>query len=126
MIVAEFTGNGSGRSTLEPAQDPASATKAEDYTHPDGDGGHRRHHLVHQHLQPERDAGVPAWSRARPVAKGLTRKPWVKTSLAPGSRWSPTTYEAAGLQEDLEALGFNLVGYGCTTCIGNSGPLPEP
>ncbi|MEM8792626.1 MAG: aconitate hydratase AcnA [Pseudomonadota bacterium] len=58
-------------------------------------------------------------------ALGLNRKPWVKTSLAPGSQVVSAYLEAAGLQEDLDALGFNLVGYGCTTCIGNSGPLPE-
>ncbi|PWE34403.1 aconitate hydratase AcnA [Maritimibacter sp. 55A14] len=57
---------------------------------------------------------------------GLNRKPWVKTSLAPGSQVVSHYLEAAGLQEDLDAIGFNLVGYGCTTCIGNSGPLqPE-
>ncbi len=57
---------------------------------------------------------------------GLNRKPWVKTSLAPGSQVVSEYLNAAGLQEDLDALGFNLVGYGCTTCIGNSGPLqPE-
>jgi aconitate hydratase len=56
---------------------------------------------------------------------GLARKPWVKTSLAPGSQVVSLYLEEAGLQEDLDALGFNLVGYGCTTCIGNSGPLPE-
>ncbi len=57
---------------------------------------------------------------------GLNRKPWVKTSLAPGSQVVSEYLEAAGLQEDLDAVGFNLVGYGCTTCIGNSGPLqPE-
>jgi len=55
--------------------------------------------------------------------KGLTVKPWVKTSLAPGSRVVTEYYQAAGLQEDLNAMGFNVVGYGCTTCIGNSGPL---
>ncbi|MCW2993786.1 MAG: aconitate hydratase, partial [Conexibacter sp.] len=59
------------------------------------------------------------------VAKGLTRAPWVKTSLAPGSKVVTEYYERAGLTGDLEALGFNLVGYGCTTCIGNSGPLPD-
>jgi aconitate hydratase len=59
-------------------------------------------------------------------ALGLTRKPWVKTSLAPGSQVVSEYLEAAGLQADLDAIGFNLVGYGCTTCIGNSGPLqPE-
>src|SRR5215210_863186 len=59
------------------------------------------------------------------VAKGLKSKPWVKTSLAPGSKVVTEYLERAGLTEDLEALGFHLVGYGCTTCIGNSGPLPE-
>ena len=57
---------------------------------------------------------------------GLTRKPWVKTSLAPGSQVVTDYLEKAGLQDDLDALGFNLVGYGCTTCIGNSGPLDAP
>jgi aconitate hydratase len=57
--------------------------------------------------------------------RGLTVKPWVKTSLAPGSRVVTEYYEATGLQEDLNAMGFNVVGYGCTTCIGNSGPLSE-
>ncbi len=60
------------------------------------------------------------------AAKGLTAKPWVKTSLAPGSRVVTDYFEKAGVQKDLDKLGFNLVGYGCTTCIGNSGPLPEP
>ncbi|MGI4976856.1 MAG: aconitate hydratase AcnA [Janthinobacterium lividum] len=59
-------------------------------------------------------------------AKGLTPKPWVKTSLAPGSQVVTEYLDRAGLSEDLDALGFNLVGYGCTTCIGNSGPLAEP
>ncbi|MEZ6066452.1 MAG: aconitate hydratase AcnA [Planctomycetaceae bacterium] len=60
------------------------------------------------------------------VARGLTRQPWVKSSLAPGSRVVTDYLERAGLTESLNALGFNLVGYGCTTCIGNSGPLPDP
>ncbi len=59
------------------------------------------------------------------LAKGLQRKPWVKTSLAPGSKVVSEYLDRAGLTEPLEQLGFNLVGYGCTTCIGNSGPLPE-
>jgi len=58
-------------------------------------------------------------------AKGLDSKPWVKTSLAPGSQVVTDYLVASGLQEDLDAIGFNLAGYGCTTCIGNSGPLPE-
>ena len=59
------------------------------------------------------------------VAKGLKVKPWVKTSLAPGSQVVTDYLNSAGLSKDLDALGFNLVGYGCTTCIGNSGPLPD-
>ena len=58
------------------------------------------------------------------VAKGLKVKPWVKTSLAPGSQVVAGYLEKAGLQPSLDALGFNIVGFGCTTCIGNSGPLP--
>ncbi len=60
------------------------------------------------------------------VARGLARKPWVKTSLAPGSRVVTDYLRQSGLDKHLDALGFNTVGYGCTTCIGNSGPLPEP
>jgi len=59
-------------------------------------------------------------------AAGLTRKPWVKTSLAPGSKVVTEYLDTAALSEDLEAIGFYTVGYGCTTCIGNSGPLPDP
>jgi aconitate hydratase len=59
------------------------------------------------------------------VDRGLTRKPWVKTTLAPGSKVVMDYYDRAGLTPYLDKLGFNLVGYGCTTCIGNSGPLPE-
>jgi len=58
-------------------------------------------------------------------AAGISTKPWVKTSLAPGSKVVTEYLVAAGLQQELDAIGFNLVGYGCTTCIGNSGPLPE-
>jgi aconitate hydratase len=60
------------------------------------------------------------------AARGLKVKPWVKTSLGPGSRVVTDYLEKAGLMDDLEAMGFYIVGYGCTTCIGNSGPLPEP
>ncbi|MCW2248073.1 aconitate hydratase [Azospirillum fermentarium] len=60
------------------------------------------------------------------VEKGLTTRPWVKTSLAPGSQVVTDYLAKAGLQDALDTLGFNIVGYGCTTCIGNSGPLPEP
>ena len=67
-------------------------------------------------------AGLLARNAAR---KGLKSKPWVKTTLAPGSKVVTDYYEKAGLMDDLEALGFYLVGYGCTTCIGNSGPLAD-
>ncbi len=60
------------------------------------------------------------------VAKGLSSKPWVKTSLAPGSKVVREYFAKAGVQPALDTLGFQIVGYGCTTCIGNSGPLPEP
>src|SRR5207248_6161581 len=60
------------------------------------------------------------------VARGLRSQPWVKTSLAPGSKVVSEYLDRSGLTAPLEQLGFNLVGYGCTTCIGNSGPLPEP
>ncbi len=60
------------------------------------------------------------------VERGLTRKPWVKTTLAPGSKVVSDYYDKAGLTPYLDKLGFDVVGYGCTTCIGNSGPLPEP
>jgi aconitate hydratase len=60
------------------------------------------------------------------VERGLQRRPWVKTTLAPGSKVVMDYYDRAGLTPYLDKLGFNLVGYGCTTCIGNSGPLPEP
>src|SRR5206468_3849312 len=59
------------------------------------------------------------------VERGLERKPWVKSSLAPGSKVVTRYLDNAGLTEYLDALGFQTVGYGCTTCIGNSGPLPE-
>jgi hypothetical protein len=88
-------------------------------------GRDRRDHVVHQHLEPVGDA------RRRPAGQERGRegpdhaKPWVKTSLAPGSKVVTDYYEGAGLTPYLDKLGFNLVGYGCTTCIGNSGPLPE-
>jgi aconitate hydratase len=68
-------------------------------------------------------AGLVAKAAA---ARGLLPKPWVKTSLAPGSRVVTEYLKEAGLDKELDKIGFNLVGYGCTTCIGNSGPLPDP
>ena len=62
---------------------------------------------------------------SKATKRGLRVKPWVKTSLAPGSKVVTEYLQRTGLQDSLDALGFHLVGYGCTTCIGNSGPLPE-
>src|SRR5438477_480835 len=73
-----------------------------------------------------RDPARAKLVEACPQEHGLKVKPWVKTSLAPGSQVVSDYYAASGLQDELDKLGFNLVGYGCTTCIGNSGPLPEP
>jgi aconitase A len=87
-------------------------------------GGDRRDHLLHQHLQPERDDGAGLLAK-KAVEKGLDRKPWVKSSLAPGSKVVTDYYKAGVLTQYLDKLGFYLVGYGCTTCIGNSGPLPD-
>jgi aconitate hydratase len=81
-------------------------------------------HQLHQHLEPERHDRRRS-ARAQCRAAGLTVKPWVKTSLAPGSLIVTEYFKAAGLLEYLAELGFNVVGYGCTTCIGNSGPLPD-
>jgi aconitate hydratase len=72
------------------------------------------------------DMIAPGHDAQKARARGLTVKPWVKTSLAPGSQVVTDYLAASGLQPELDALGFNLVGYGCTTCIGNSGPLDEP
>ena len=85
----------------------------------------RRDHELHQHLEPLGDARRRAWSPRRRVERGLERQPWVKTSLAPGSTVVTEYLEKSGLDKYLNELQFNLVGYGCTTCIGNSGPLPE-
>jgi aconitate hydratase len=87
-------------------------------------GRHRGHHQLHQHVEPlghgrRRAAGQKA------VEKGLSTQPWVKASLAPGSKVVTDYLDDAGLTESLDALGFNTVGYGCTTCIGNSGPLSK-
>jgi aconitate hydratase len=86
---------------------------------------HRRDHELHQHQQPVvmLAAGLVAKKAAE---RGLKAKPWVKTSLAPGSKVVTEYLDEAGLTPYLEQVGFYTVGYGCTTCIGNSGPLPEP
>ena len=78
---------------------------------------------MHEHLKSVGDDWRCALAK-KAVEKGLGRKPWVKTTLAPGSKVVMDYYDRSGLTPYLEKLGFNLVGYGCTTCIGNSGPLP--
>jgi len=80
---------------------------------------------VHQHLQSLRHAGAGLIAR-NAFNHWLNVKPWVKTSLAPGSQVVTEYLEASGLQKDLNKIGYNLVGYGCTSCIGNSVPLPDP
>ena len=79
---------------------------------------------MHQHVEPVGDDGAGLLAR-NAVERGLTRKPWVKTTLAPGSKVVSDYYDRSGLTPYLDKLGFDIVGYGCTTCIGNSGPLPE-
>ena len=86
-------------------------------------GRDRGDHLLHEHLQPSVMIGGGLVAK-KAVERGLTRKPWVKTTLAPGSQVVTDYYDKAGLTPYLDKLGFDLVGYGCTTCIGNSGPLP--
>ena len=86
--------------------------------------GDRGDHELHEHLESSVMIGAGILAR-NALARGPARKPWVKTSLAPGSKVVTEYLDRAGLTEPLEQLGFNLVGYGCTTCIGNSGPLPE-
>jgi aconitase A len=86
-------------------------------------GDHCRHHQLHQHQQPaQRDCRRPAGAQ-RQRKLGLTRKPWVKSSLAPGSKLCELYLKEAGLLEDLEALGFGIVAFACTTCNGMSGAL---
>ncbi len=86
-------------------------------------GRDRGDHELHEHLEPVGADGRRACSRRRPSRKGLTTKPWVKTSLAPGSQVVTDYLERGRLMAPLEELGFYLAGYGCTTCIGNSGPV---
>ena len=93
----------------------------------DGDGRDRRDHLVHQHLEPPGDDRAPGCSPRRRSSAACAAGPWVKTSLAPGlARRQRLLRPLPASSRYLDELGFNTVGYGCTTCIGNSGPLrPE-
>ena len=110
--------------TFKRPMDKEVTVKGEDYTHLVRRRGDRVHHLLHQHVEPIcDDRRGPCRPQGR--ALGLDRKPWVKTSLAPGSRWSATISRPPGCRKISTPIGFNLVGYGCTTCIGNSGPIQK-
>ncbi|GAA3440694.1 aconitate hydratase AcnA [Planomonospora venezuelensis] len=141
--VADFDGDGVDEASQEsfPASDaPASNARAEGLrphkpvavTLADGTGFEIDHGVVTiaaitsctNTSNPYVMMGAALLAR-NAVEKGLTRKPWVKTSLAPGSQVVTGYFERSGLQPYLDKIGFNLVGYGCTTCIGNSGPLDE-
>jgi aconitate hydratase len=154
-VLPEYVDHHAGDDTLGdsfPASDPPTADTpqpADDAPQPSGRPGERPSRRVPVTLadgtQTELDHGAVAiasitscTNTSNPsvmvaaallarnaVEKGLTRKPWVKTSLAPGSKVVMDYYEKAELVPYLDKLGFNLVGYGCTTCIGNSGPLPD-
>ena len=117
--------NGELESTYKKHNDPRVAVEGESYDFGNGDVAIAAITSCTNTSNPSVliAAGLVA-RKAR--AKGLTSKPWVKTSLAPGSQVVTDYLNESGLSEDLDALGFDLVGYGCTTCIGNSGPLPEP
>ena len=111
--------------TYKKSGDERVAVEGEDFDDRQWRRDDRRDHQLHQHVQPV-GAGRRRPRRRKARALGLTPKPWVKTSLAPGSQVVTDYLNASGLSEDLDAIGFNLVGYGCTTCIGNSGPLAPP
>jgi len=115
-------GNGANH---EPAQDRAVPVQGADYKLRQGDVVIAAITSCTNTSNPSVMLGAGLLAR-KAVQKGLRAKPWVKTSLAPGSQVVTDYLAAAGVQKDLDALGFNLVGYGCTTCIGNSGPLAEP
>ncbi|WP_412506571.1 aconitate hydratase AcnA [Roseovarius sp. SYSU LYC5161] len=134
-VVAEYRGtdvsdNGNGMADEGPAPDPvidprkSEKVKGEDYELRDGSVVIASITSCTNTSNPYVMIGAGLVAR-KARALGLDRKPWVKTSLAPGSQVVSHYLEAAGLQEDLDAIGFNLVGYGCTTCIGNSGPIQQ-
>src|SRR4051794_36387653 len=131
-------GNGSGQDTSRAAEDGTRVQVAEreehhvDLTLEDGTETELDHgHVVIAAITSCTNTSNPSVMIAagllarNAVERGLQSKPWVKTSLAPGSKVVMDYYDKAGLVDALESLGFHLVGYGCTTCIGNSGPLPE-
>ncbi len=120
-------GNGGGPSYVTETMSPAVAVKLADGTETELDHGHVVIAAITSCTNtsnPSVMVGAGILAR-NALARGLQTKPWVKTSLAPGSKVVTEYLDKAGLTEPLEQLGFNLVGYGCTTCIGNSGPLPE-
>ena len=112
------------RGSAPPDTDQLGRSVSEDFTVEDGDVVIAAITSCTNTSNPSVLVGAGLLAR-NAVAKGLKAKPWVKTSLAPGSQVVRDYLEKAQLQDDLDALGFNIVGFGCTTCIGNSGPLPE-
>jgi aconitate hydratase len=112
------------RGSASPDTDQLGRSVGEDFTVEDGDVVIAAITSCTNTSNPSVLVGAGLLAR-NAVAKGLKAKPWVKTSLAPGSQVVRDYLEKAQLQDDLDALGFNIVGFGCTTCIGNSGPLPE-
>jgi len=117
--------NGELETTYKKHNDPRAAVEGEDFDFGNGDVAIAAITSCTNTSNPS--VLVAAGLVARKAReKGLTAKPWVKTSLAPGSQVVTDYLNESGLSEDLNALGFDLVGYGCTTCIGNSGPLAEP
>src|SRR6478672_944413 len=117
--------NGELETTYKKHNDPRVAVEGEDFDFGNGDVAIAAITSCTNTSNPSVLIGAGLVAR-KARAKGLQTKPWVKTSLAPGSQVVTDYLNESGLSEDLNALGFDLVGYGCTTCIGNSGPLPEP
>ncbi|MCC7320480.1 MAG: aconitate hydratase AcnA [Rubellimicrobium sp.] len=125
VAAAEMAGEGGG--VIAPARDARKSAQVEgkDYTLRDGSVVIAAITSCTNTSNPYVMIGAGLVAR-KARALGLTSQPWVKTSLAPGSQVVAEYLRSAGLQEDLDALGFNLVGFGCTTCIGNTGPLGDP
>src|SRR4051812_47306497 len=117
--------NGELESTYKKHNDPRVPVEGEDFDFGNGDVAIAAITSCTNTSNPSVLIGAGLVAR-KAREKGLETKPWVKTSLAPGSKVVTDYLNESGLSEDLNALGFDLVGYGCTTCIGNSGPLPEP
>ena len=124
-VVSWEDEGGSAEEALEPTTSTLVEYAGESFTLSDGDVVIAAITSCTNTSNPDVMVGAGLVAR-KARALGLQRKPWVKSSLAPGSKVVTEYLNESGLMEDLEALGFGVVGYGCTTCIGNSGPLPDP